>query len=434
MGRDSAVWYSGVMSTLRSTLCARPVRFGPAARMCYVVAALLAGHAVGQADGQTTQAPPAQPVPTKISSPAAAKPADFAEVVRKGVEFLVATQEEFGPLDTETNPGKCEWPYEGVYRVKGQIPVAYRIGGTAIVVTTLIQAPNSVPALATDEPRKQAIERGIQFICAARKHPLMSHVEYDAGYDVRGWGYTYGLDTLLRAKRADAIPAALKDEAEATILWSIEAIQATQIPEVGGWNYARPTGRDKVANPSPFMTSPTLQALMLAREMGYVVDDATISRGLDTLDAARGTTGSYVYSGKVNKERKPEGEPVPSACARMAACEATLQMAGRGDMGRLRASVDAFIVHWEWLNKRRAQNGTHIPPYNIAPYYFMYGHRYAAQAIELLPRQERAEYRRRVNELLMSVQSENGSWNDRVFARSAGFGTAFALQAIMEAR
>lgn len=356
--------------------------------------------------------------------------ADLSAAVKEGVAYLVQAQEAFGPLDDETNLGKCEWPYEGVYRVKGQIPIAYRIGGTAIVINTLIHAPGYT----TDPDRQAAVERGMQFICAARKHPLMSATEYDAGYDTRGWGYTYGLDTLLRAKKADAIPENVKAEAEATILWYIEAIQATQIPQVGGWNYARPTGRDKVANPSPFMTAPTLQALMLAKELGYVVDEATIARGLDALDAARGTTGSYVYSGAVNKERKPEGDAIPSACARMAACEATLQMAGRGDMGRLRASVDAFIVHWEWLNKRRAQNGTHIPPYNIAPYYFMYGHRYAAQAVELLPKQERVEYRRRINDLLMSVKSENGSWNDRVFPRSASFGTAFALQAIMEAK
>lgn len=354
--------------------------------------------------------------------------ADIPALVKTGVDFLVAAQQEFEPLENATDLGRCEWPYEGVYRVQGKIPIAYRIGGTAIVINTLVQAPG----YGHDAARQQSVERGLKFIVAACRHPLMSPGDYDAGYDTRGWGYTYGLDTLLRAKKANAIPEALKEQIEATVVWCIDAINATQIPEVGGWNYARPTGRDKVANPSPFMTAPTLQALMLAKEMGYVIDDATVTRGLDTLDAARGTTGSYVYAGKVSKERKPEGEPVPSACARMAACEATLHMAGRGDMGRLRASIDAFIVHWEWLNKRRAQNGTHIPPYNIAPYYFMYGHRYAAQAIELLPRQERAEYRRRVNDLLLSVKSENGSWNDRVFPRSASFGTAFALQAMME--
>ncbi|MCA9298007.1 MAG: hypothetical protein KDA28_03015, partial [Phycisphaerales bacterium] len=89
-----------------------------------------------------------------------------------------------------------------------------------------------------------------------------------------------------------------------------------------------------------------------------------------------------------------------------------------------------FIVHWEWLEKRRKQNGTHIPPYSVAPYYFMYAHYHAAQAIECLPERERAEYRRRVNDLLASVRDENGTWNDRVFERTANYSTAMAVMAI----
>jgi len=101
--------------------------------------------------------------------------------------------------------------------------------------------------------------------------------------------------------------------------------------------------------------------------------------------------------------------------------------AGRGSVDRVRAAVDAFIVHWKWLDDRRAKTGTHIGPYAVAPYYFMFAHHYAARAIELLPANEREEYRRRTNELLMSVRSQDGSWNDRVFTRSSAYGTAFAL-------
>lgn len=68
----------------------------------------------------------------------------------------------------------------------------------------------------------------------------------------------------------------------------------------------------------------------------------------------------------------------------------------------------------------------------VAPYYFMFAHQQAAQAVELLPRPERAEYRRRINELMFSVRGEDGSWNDRVFRRSAGFGTATAMLALMQ--
>lgn len=112
--------------------------------------------------------------------------------------------------------------------------------------------------------------------------------------------------------------------------------------------------------------------------------------------------------------------------------ETTLALGGRGSIPRVRGSIDAFIVHWEWLDKRRAKPGTHQPPYMVAPYYFMFAHHYAAQAIEMLPSSERAEYRRRVNQLLLSVRAQDGTWNDRVFGRSAGYGTAMALLALMQ--
>jgi hypothetical protein len=67
----------------------------------------------------------------------------------------------------------------------------------------------------------------------------------------------------------------------------------------------------------------------------------------------------------------------------------------------------------------------------IAPYYFYYAHYYAAQAIELLPATERPEYRRRVQELIFRTREDDGSWNDRVFPRSAAYGTAMATMSLL---
>ena len=111
----------------------------------------------------------------------------------------------------------------------------------------------------------------------------------------------------------------------------------------------------------------------------------------------------------------------------MAVVETALYQAGRSDIARVRGAIDAFLAHWQWLDQRRAQPGTHAGPYQIAPYYFYFAHLYAAQAVELLPAHEREEYRRRIRELLMSTRSEDGAWNDRVFPRSANFGTAVAI-------
>ncbi len=377
----------------------------------FSLAALLAGPALAQPDRAAPDA--------KITAEAArAETAQrIAEAVTQGAQLILAMQE---------GQDQAEWPYEGVYRVEGQIPIGYRVGGTAIGATALLRAPGDDPA------RREAIARALRFICAQIDHPLMSFEDYDAGYDVRGWGYTYGLAFLLELKARDALPADQADAAERAIAFYLTGLARTEIPEVGGWNYARPPGRDRVAPPSPFMTAPTLLALFEAARQGYTVDAAMIDRALATLEAGKAPSGTVVYSGAAaGRAGESRNNGVPGATGRMLATETALTLAGRGRPADLRAAIDAFIVHWEWLEKRRAQPGTHQPPYSVAPYYFYYAHYHAALAVELLPAPERDEYRRRVADLVFRTRADDGSWNDRVFPRSANFGTAMSMMALL---
>jgi hypothetical protein len=178
------------------------------------------------------------------------------------------------------------------------------------------------------------------------------------------------------------------------------------------------------------MTAPAAMALMRARDHGFQFDTAVIERGLDTLEAARLETGAFQYS--TNPERVTgEGfEAVQGACARMAVSETALWVAGRGSVDRVRSSINAFLEHWEWLEKRRAQTGTHNPPYYIAPYYFFYAHTHAARALQALPEDERGPLRDRIMARLWQVRGKDGMWNDRVFPRSASYGTAMTILAI----
>jgi hypothetical protein len=358
---------------------------------------------------------------------------DLAPIISQAIQQLLAMQE---------GDDEAEWPYEGVYRVSGEIPIGYRIGGTAICAMALLRAPG----YADDAARKNAIERAVNFIIKGLDHPLMNS-DYDGGYDVRGWGYTYALTFFLELKTAhapttDQSPAlpldppvgqstASGDAIDQTIRSLIAAIEQTEIPQVGGWNYARGRGKDAVSPPSPFMTAPTLQSLFQARKHGFTVDKAVVNRGLDSLEAARTATGSFRYAGANGDTSR---ESVPGSIGRMLVAEATLHLAGRSNIANVRAAVDSFIVHWQWLEKRRAQQGTHVPPYGIAPYYFYYAHYYAAQAIELLPQHEREEYRRRLRELVMQTRGDHGTWNDRVFNRSANYGTAMSMMALLMPR
>ena len=104
----------------------------------------------------------------------------------------------------------AEWPYEGVYRVRREIPFGYRIGGTAIAADALLRleasgvdepVPDATKATEASEasepanttgtdsavPRRRAIDRATAFIISGAAHPDMAHT-VTGTYDVRGWG------------------------------------------------------------------------------------------------------------------------------------------------------------------------------------------------------------------------------------------------------
>ena len=370
--------------------------------------------ALGQSAGEDGRA-----APSRIKGEASARNAEAvasAEAAAAATAFLVGSQE---------GESGGEWPYEGVYRVRGQIPIGYRVGGTGICAMAVLGSSG----FADDAAARAAVERARDFVIAGIEHPLMSEEKYDAGYDVRGWGYTYGACFLLECKGAGFVP---EDAApmERAIDWYIAAIQKTEIPRAGGWNYARPPGRENVAPMSPFMTAPTLLVLFKAAAMGYEIDGDVVQRGLDALERGRTAAGGFAYSGDGVRAR----DGVPGATGRMLSAETVLYLAGRSSQADLRGALDAFIVHWEELEKRRAKPGTHEGPYGVAPYYFYFAHYWAAQAAELLPPTERAEYRRRVRDLIFRTRGGEGTWNDRVFPRSASYGTAMVSMALQMQR
>jgi hypothetical protein len=303
-----------------------------------------------------------------------------------------------------------EWPYEGVYRVQQQIPLGYRVGGTALVADTLLHAAPEAAAA------RAAVAKAVPFILQGLTDPLLATSTADA-YDVRIWGQICALEFfchLRTAGRAEGNAAAV-DQAVPGL---VRTILAEELPG-GGWNYAN---RRK---PASFVTAPVLQALLLARSQGAEVPDEVFDRGRQALEKGRTPAGAFQYSGAAGQDA------LPGSIARSALCETTLTLLGGGSVDAVRQAVKAFHQHWEELEKRRQKTGTHEGPYLIAPYYFYFGHRYLAQAITLLPPAERAAERARLRQLLLRTRDADGTWNDRVFPRSRAYGTAMATVVLL---
>ncbi|MEE3001228.1 MAG: hypothetical protein VX908_00880 [Planctomycetota bacterium] len=341
------------------------------------------------------------------------------DLLARGAAYLLEVQE---------GSGNAEWPYEGVYRVnqggKSVIPIGYRVGGTALVSTALLRMDSKEDPIGCVE----ALQRATRFICDSTSHPLMQFEGYRGGYDVRGWGYVYGLAYLCELQNLDRVPDQLEDSVDQAIEFYTRGLEVISIPEWGGWNYSRRRNIKRPTPQAPFMTGPAIQALMMSAAGGRDVDPDIIMLALGALERSRSITGAVEYSG--GDTRATPGTHVPGSAGRMLVTESTLLMAGRGSVARVRGALDAFFAHWDALEARRAKTGTHEGPWGVAPYYFFYAHLYAAQAIELLPEGVRDEYRDQLRERILSVRSPEGTWNDRVFPRSAGYSTALAMMSL----
>lgn len=324
-------------------------------------------------------------------------------LLKAAVEQLVPMQENDG-----------SWAYEGVYRVGGEIPVGYKVGGTAIVAgSLLLAAPDDATA-------KAAVARAVPFVLKQLDHPLMAPSTKE-GYDVRVWGHAAALEFLCQLRAAKAAG----EHAKAIDEWVPKLVQILVTEEItgGGWNYA---SRQRQAS---FVTAPVAQAMLLARGQGEKVPDEVLVRARQVLEKSRATDGAFAYSGPaVNGKTRDQAA---GSAARATACEVTLVLLGGGSTDAVRASLGMFHDHWAELKKRHQQTGTHVGPYSIAPYYFFYGHRYAAQAIQLLPEADRAKERDRLLEVILRTREKDGTWNDRVFPRSRGYGTAVVVLALL---
>ncbi len=363
----------------------------------------------------------------------AGKPVDGAEIdsaIQRGIVLLLAEQESLDPA----NESKREWPYEGVYRAQelpGKppvIPLGYRVGGTSIAAIALIEASAGKPRPEV----REALERALGFVLEKLEDPLLND-EFLHGYDVRGWGHAYGLAFLLRARDA-------QDRARGAAHGGRHGDpRAGRAP---GAHCDLRAGRLELRAQQGPDARRALDVHDRAHAAGPLRGRARRRRrrprgGREgARDAGVRAAGDGAFQYGTNPEHKTgKGiEEVAGSIGRSPVCEVTLYLAGRGSVERIRSSIEDFFAHWEWLEVRRRQNQTHIPPYMIAPYFYFYAHRYVAQAIEFLPEAERPALRERLTKLLWAVREEDGGWNDRVFPRSENFGTAMTLLALVAPR
>ena len=105
--------------------------------------------------------------------------------------------------------------------------------------------------------------------------------------------------------------------------------------------------------------------------------------------------------------------------------------------------TDAIIKNWldrlfarnGWLDIGRKRPIPHESWFQVAGYFFYFGHYYAARCIELLPEADRPPFQDQLAHVLLALQEKDGSWWDfPMYDYHQQYGTAFALMSLGRCR
>ena len=278
--------------------------------------------------------------------------------------------------------------------------------------------------------RRAALDAGLRFLCSSRLPKRGS--DWDVDYV---WTALYG---LVATVRAEADPRYQGAEWRALIEGRgrefYALLEHNQVPE-GGWAYYDDppfTQRPKWA--TSFCTALILPAVQRGLELGWGEDPAVLERAVSYVRRCALPNGAYAYDLSIIPRVGGESiNHVKGSLGRIQVCNWGLRSVGdeRITLDRVREGLDAFFEEHRFLDVARMRPIPHEAYYANAGYFYLFAHYYAAEAIELLPPEEREAYHARLRPHLVKVQEKSGLSTDFL---GTGYldvaGTAFTALAL----
>lgn len=351
--------------------------------------------------------------------PAAPDGEVLARARDRGVAFLVQSQ----------NP---DGSWGGPRRTKGlniYAPVpgahhAFRTAVTALCVSALIEDGGK------DDAVRRARERGEAWL--VEELPRLRRATPAAIYNV--WGHAYAIQALAAMLRSGDLPADRRGRLRELIRGQVDLLGRYETVD-GGWGYYDfDVGSQKPAGgPNSFTTATVLIAFHDAKDAGVEVPPALVARGLACIRRQRKPDFTYAYA--EGHKYRPMGliNRPGGSLGRSQACNLALRLWGDERItdqvlsGWLRRLIDRNL----WLDIGRKRPIPHESWFQVAGYFYYYGHYYAALCLDQLPRAERQDIARRLASILVRLQESDGSWWDYpLYDYHQPYGTAFALMTL----
>jgi hypothetical protein len=359
-----------------------------------------------------------KPNPVEATSRAA-----LDESLRRGVDFLLADQNQDGSWGTaeRTKDLNIYAPVPGAHH-------AFRSAVTALCVSALLEVADSRPAASA------AIDRGEAWLLA--NLPKLRRAEPAAIYNV--WGHAYSIQALVRLHKLRSGDSAKQAELMKQIAQQIELLDRFETVN-GGWGYYDFNARTQkpAGDPNSFTTATVLIAFHEAQDIGAEVPQKLIDRGLAAIRRQQKPDGSFVYGEYLKYVPQHPVNMPGGSLGRSQVCNLCLRMYGDPKITdeRIAAWLNRLYARNLWLDIGRKRPIPHESWYAVAGYFFYYGHSYAALVTEALPESERPPMYEQLAHRLVKLQEKDGSWWDYpLYNYHQQYGTAFALMSLGRCR
>jgi len=380
------------------------------------VTAAVAALACAAVRAEAPVAAPAAPLAVAV------EPGDLDAAIARGVAFLVGTQNGDGSFGSPRRTKNLNiWAGVGSHH-------AFRAATTALCVQSLLEEDDGSAAA------DRAIGRGADWLLA--ELPRVRRDDRTLIYNV--WAHAYGIQALAALHGRRAGDAAARGRIEELIRGQFDRLARCESAE-GGWGYydfGAGTQRPNSSSQS-FVNAAVLVALHDARSIGVEPPERLVHRAVEATRAQMLPDFSYLYGSYTRwQPRRPINRPAGSL-GRSQACNLALRLWGEPRItdAVLEEWLDRLVARNGWLDLGRKRPVPHESFFQVAGYFFYFGHYYAARVVAELPAAARPRHQAAIARIMLDVQDADGSWWDYpLYDYHQQYGTGYAIMTLHRCR
>jgi hypothetical protein len=362
------------------------------------------------------EAPRPRPVPPPGN-------AAIDKAIRRGVAFLVKNQNKDGSWGTPLlNKGGVMLyaPVPGAHD-------AFQSAVTALAISALIEVGGDSAEV------RRTLDRAEAWLMDYL--PRVRRATPDTLYNI--WSHIYGIQAFVRMSkrspdhdRQQKLAALIKEQIG--FLRRYESVD-------DGWGYYdfRVGSKRPATDSTSFMTAAALVALREARDLGVEVPEKLIKGAVASIHRQRLPDFSYLY-GEYLKWKPRMGINRPGgSLGRSQACNLALRLWHDNVITDqvMKTWLDRLFSRNGWLDMGRKKPIPHESYFQVAGYFFYFGHYYAGLTIPQLPPADRPFYQDQLATVIIRLQGEDGTWWDYpMYDYHQQYGTAFALMTLGQCR